>query len=163
MKKWYFWGIVVIFIIMISGGSSKNNTSSVSNISNSRNLTTVSSRSINNQTTNTNVSVMNNSISNSSLVTNNRIANMENNITNTVSASTPVEELSSLETMSTAQEATEEVNKEPVIDTKSEMVWVGNTGTKYHYENCRTLKGKGHQITLKQALSEGKEACKVCH
>ncbi len=44
-----------------------------------------------------------------------------------------------------------------------EMVWVGETGTKYHYQNCRTLKGKGHQITMKQALAEGRTACKVCH
>lgn len=48
-------------------------------------------------------------------------------------------------------------------DNKTEMVWVGNTGTKYHYEDCRTLKGKGHQITLQQALAEGREPCKVCH
>ena len=45
----------------------------------------------------------------------------------------------------------------------SKMVWVGETGTKYHIQSCRTLKGKGHQITLKQALAEGREPCKVCH
>ena len=45
----------------------------------------------------------------------------------------------------------------------SEMVWVGDSGTKYHNEGCRTLKGKGHQITLQQALAEGREPCKVCH
>ena len=45
----------------------------------------------------------------------------------------------------------------------SETVWVGETGKKYHVQGCRTLKGKGHQITLKQALSEGRQACKVCH
>ena len=48
-------------------------------------------------------------------------------------------------------------------DTNTEMVWVGETGTKYHNQNCRTLKGNGHQITLKQALSEGREPCKVCY
>ena len=45
----------------------------------------------------------------------------------------------------------------------SQMVWVGNTGTKYHVQSCRTLKGKGHQITMQQALAEGRQACKVCH
>ena len=45
----------------------------------------------------------------------------------------------------------------------SEMVWVGETGNKYHKQSCRTLKGKGHQITMKQAIAEGREACKVCH
>lgn len=48
-------------------------------------------------------------------------------------------------------------------ENNSEMVWVGNTGTKYHNEGCRTLKGNGHQITMEQALSEGRTACKVCH
>ena len=43
------------------------------------------------------------------------------------------------------------------------MVWVGNTGTKYHRQDCRTLKAKGHQITMQQALAEGREACKVCY
>lgn len=46
---------------------------------------------------------------------------------------------------------------------KSQMVWVGETGTKYHYQGCRTLKGKGHQITLQQAQAEGRAPCKVCH
>lgn len=45
----------------------------------------------------------------------------------------------------------------------TEMVWVGDSGTKYHHENCRTLKGNKHQITLQQALNEGREPCKVCH
>ena len=45
----------------------------------------------------------------------------------------------------------------------SQMVWVGDSGTKYHNEGCRTLKGNGHQITLQQALAEEREPCKVCH
>lgn len=45
----------------------------------------------------------------------------------------------------------------------SQMVWVGNTGNKYHIQSCRTLKGKGHQITLQEALAQGREPCKVCH
>lgn len=48
-------------------------------------------------------------------------------------------------------------------DSDSEMVWVGQTGSKYHNQGCRTLKGNGHQISLQQALSEGREPCKVCH
>lgn len=46
---------------------------------------------------------------------------------------------------------------------KFQMVWVGETGSKYHNQGCRTLKGKGHQITLQQAQSEGRAPCKVCH
>ncbi len=45
----------------------------------------------------------------------------------------------------------------------TEMVWVGNTGTKYHKQSCRTLKGNGHQITLQQAQQENREKCKVCY
>lgn len=45
----------------------------------------------------------------------------------------------------------------------SQMVWVGETGTKYHNQGCRTLKGKGHQITFQQAQAEGRAPCKVCH
>lgn len=45
----------------------------------------------------------------------------------------------------------------------SQMVWVGDTGTKYHKQSCRTLKGNGHQTTMEQALSEGRRACKVCY
>lgn len=47
-------------------------------------------------------------------------------------------------------------------DETSETVWVGNTGSKYHRQSCGTLKGKGHKITLKEALAEGREPCKVC-
>ena len=47
-------------------------------------------------------------------------------------------------------------------DETSETVWVGKTGTKYHRQSCGTLKGKGHKITLKEALAEGREPCKVC-
>lgn len=43
-----------------------------------------------------------------------------------------------------------------------QMVWVGNTGNKYHKQNCSTLKGNGHQITYQQAIAEGRQACKVC-
>lgn len=44
----------------------------------------------------------------------------------------------------------------------SQIVWVGETGSKYHVQSCSTLRGKGHQITLQQALAEGKQACKRC-
>ena len=44
-----------------------------------------------------------------------------------------------------------------------QLVWVGSSGTKYHNQGCRTLKGNGYQITLEKALSEGRQPCKVCH
>lgn len=58
---------------------------------------------------------------------------------------------------------TEKENTTQSSEDKSETVWVGESGNKYHTQNCRTLKGKGHEITLQQALAEGRQACKVCH
>lgn len=45
----------------------------------------------------------------------------------------------------------------------TEMVWVGETGTKYHYKGCRSLRGKGHQITMEEAIAEGRTSCGICH
>lgn len=45
----------------------------------------------------------------------------------------------------------------------TEMVWVGETGTKYHYKNCRSLRGKGRQITMEEAVAEGRTSCGICH
>lgn len=54
-----------------------------------------------------------------------------------------------------------------VTDTTNGMseqtVWIGDTGTKYHDQNCRTLRGNKTKITLKEALAQGREPCKVCH
>lgn len=73
------------------------------------------------------------------------------------------------------EEETEGVSHEEVGATESgrgisesvqtnavKTVWVGKTGTKYHKENCRTLRGMKREITLEEALLQGREACKVC-
>ena len=41
-------------------------------------------------------------------------------------------------------------------------VYIGNTGNKYHRQDCRTLKGKGHPISIDEARRQGRTACKVC-
>lgn len=65
------------------------------------------------------------------------------------------------------KEKEEKAEKERKIveaeDQSEEMVWIGETGTKYHYKDCRTLKGNKYQITLKEAKAQGRGACKVCH
>lgn len=66
-------------------------------------------------------------------------------------------------TSTTTTTSTSSQNSTTSSDNNSEMVWVGNTGNKYHNQSCRTLKGQGYQITKQQALSEGREPCKVCH
>lgn len=78
---------------------------------------------------------------------------------------TPTEVPTAEPTVEPTAQPTAEPVAAVVTDTedKEEMVWVGNTGTKYHNRNCRTLKNGGHQITLEQAKSEGREPCKVCH
>lgn len=36
------------------------------------------------------------------------------------------------------------------------------TGNKNHRQDCWTLKGKGHPISLDEAKRQGRTACKVC-
>lgn len=42
------------------------------------------------------------------------------------------------------------------------IVYRGKTGTKYHLQSCRTLRGKGIPIKLSEAKRDGREACKIC-
>lgn len=42
------------------------------------------------------------------------------------------------------------------------IVYRGKTGTKYHSQTCRTLRGKGIAIKLSEAKRAGREPCKVC-
>lgn len=58
---------------------------------------------------------------------------------------------------STTQNQTTSSNKQ------GRTVYVGKTGSKYHYRGCRTLKGGGIPISLDEALAQGRTACKVCH
>lgn len=41
-------------------------------------------------------------------------------------------------------------------------VYIGETGTKYHRQDCGTLKGNGIAITLDEALAQGRTPCRVC-
>lgn len=51
----------------------------------------------------------------------------------------------------------------PASANNSDMVWIGETGDKYHYEDCRTLKGNKYQITMEEAIAQGRTSCGVCH
>lgn len=44
----------------------------------------------------------------------------------------------------------------------NETVYIGKTGTKYHRQDCGTLKGNGTAITLDKAIAQGRTACKTC-
>jgi Bacterial Ig-like domain (group 2). len=48
-------------------------------------------------------------------------------------------------------------------DTKSQIVYIGKTGTKYHKKTCPTLKGKGTAISLSKALAKGRTPCSICN
>lgn len=41
-------------------------------------------------------------------------------------------------------------------------VWIGSTGSKYHKQGCRTLRGMGRSVPLSEAIKAGRSACKVC-
>lgn len=84
----------------------------------------------------------------------------ETSSTAKTSTSTNSSKQTNSKTSASSSSSTSSVSK--ANDETSETVWVGKTGTKYHRQSCRTLKGKGHKITLKEALAEGREPCKVC-
>lgn len=81
----------------------------------------------------------------------------------TTSSSTSSNSQSNNSNSTTTTKSISSQNSNTSSDNNSEMVWIGETGNKYHNQSCRTLKGNGHQITKKQALSEGRQACKICH
>lgn len=50
-----------------------------------------------------------------------------------------------------------------VSDTASpETVYIGKTGTKYHKQDCSSLKGGGSAVSLSEALAQGRTPCKIC-
>lgn len=48
------------------------------------------------------------------------------------------------------------------VNAKTDIVYIADTGTKYHTANCRTLKKNKYQITKGEAIEQGYTACKVC-
>lgn len=43
------------------------------------------------------------------------------------------------------------------------IVWITNTGTKYHRENCDSLSNSKIETTLEEAIAKGLEPCKKCN
>ena len=66
-------------------------------------------------------------------------------------------------TPTTALSVSEPLTAPAASTNNSEMVWIGETGNKYHFENCRTLKGNKYQITMEEALAMGRTSCGVCN
>ncbi len=55
------------------------------------------------------------------------------------------------------------LNQAIPTDNQEETVYIGETGSKYHYKTCRTLKNGAFPISLDEALAQGRTACKICH
>lgn len=64
-----------------------------------------------------------------------------------------------------ANKSTSNTDNNQVVpsNNQGQTVYVGKTGSKYHYQGCRTLKGSGVPISFDDAIAEGRTPCKVCH
>jgi len=51
----------------------------------------------------------------------------------------------------------------PASNNQAATVYVGATGTKYHTQNCRTLKSTKIPMSINDAKSKNYTACKVCN
>lgn len=47
-------------------------------------------------------------------------------------------------------------------NSKQDIVYITDTGTKFHTSSCRTLKKNKYEITRQEAIEQGYTACKVC-
>lgn len=78
------------------------------------------------------------------------------------SKSSNIEPTNNTQNVQPIQPKTESVQQPSTENNQSQTVYIGATGTKYHRESCRTLKGTKTPITLDEAKAQGREACKVC-
>lgn len=51
----------------------------------------------------------------------------------------------------------------PASGNDSTIVYITDTGSKYHTDGCRSLRKSKHAITLKEAKAEGYGPCGICH
>lgn len=183
LKKWWFWGIIILILFMASNSSTQQgikdgiNKATYNTISNNitnQSLISKTTSTITNETSSTETNFIKNEITentNISLQNTSTNSNATSEIKKNNSLKQTLEENGKLESAINYADTKTNDNSGTTVDstsltaqdTNTEMVWVGDTGTKYHYQSCRTLKGNGHQITLEQALAEGREPCKVCH
>jgi competence protein ComEC len=54
-------------------------------------------------------------------------------------------------------------SKAPSTGNDNTIVYITDTGKKYHTAGCRTLKKSKHAITLKEAKARGYTPCGICH
>lgn len=51
----------------------------------------------------------------------------------------------------------------PAAETTGAIVYITDTGTKYHYGTCRHLSKSKIEISLNDAIAQGYEPCGTCH
>lgn len=69
------------------------------------------------------------------------------------------------ETTSFATALTTVTEAPTISDLSAEIyntVYIGKTGTKYHKQDCGSLKGKGTAISFDEAIAQGRTPCKIC-
>lgn len=98
---------------------------------------------------------------------NNHLDNISPNISETETVPTFFQDSSPTETLAESQ-ADIEVESSYAIQTSTDsdnspMVWISFTGKKYHKKStCSNMKGSS-QVSLKRAISMGRDACKKCY
>lgn len=71
-------------------------------------------------------------------------------------------ETSTITTTALTTAETTTISQPAEVTNINETVYIGKTGTKYHRQDCGTLKGNGTAITLDKAIAQGRTACKIC-
>lgn len=123
---------------------------------------TTAENASNNSVTNTNSNT--NSSNTSSTSTKNSVKESSTSSTKEKSTKTSSKKTSSSSSStSKSTSSSAKASSSTKNNSSSGYVWVGNTGHKYHKQTCPTLKEKGHKITLKEALADDREPCKVCY
>lgn len=77
------------------------------------------------------------------------------------SQTTSAKQSSTTVAASTTPSAT--VSNAPTGDTNSEMVYITDTGKKYHSGGCSYLRSSKHEISKSSAISQGYTACSRCN
>ncbi len=135
--------IVISGLLLATAGCGNNTSSSLSNSPNPQSLVSTPS------TTDISIATSSNNQSNVTVPTN--TTKSATNAATTQSSKPPASTTSVTPAPTTA------------ANNQSMTVYVGATGTKYHYENCRTLKNTKIPMSITDAKDKGYTPCGVCH
>lgn len=66
-------------------------------------------------------------------------------------------------TTTTTEKPTTTTTAPAIVEKKEKIVYITDTGNKYHTGSCRFVKNSKTSITVQEALSQGYEPCGVCN